>query len=363
MVAPKEKELPLIGIPPFLRCPECTSERQLGNSVSNAVGELVCCNDITPLPAPFNVTSGARCGSCEREFPYISGVWVLWSDQVKRLQTCQLDEISNGDIESRVKHANIQVYDQAAEHYEENTQEDYFASVLRHKEEAEQLLATDNQERILVDVGCSTRTGYEHELQRYSVVVGLDISLSNLLPLVNRGVLPVLADAEKMPLEENSVDVISSFAAIHHFPHPEEFIGNSYRALKVGGVLVTAGDPSKAALKRGPLAQFVWTCRRPVYRLLARFSNRYHLHTSKQFQNVNDLAEFQRTGGGFDPEDLRQQLKQAGFRVSNVFYDTYSLDGRAIKLPSWKMVILKLLSFQNPLLVRNWSTLSILAQK
>ena len=50
-----------------------------------------------------------------------------------------------------------------------------------------------------------------------------------------------LADAEELPLRPESIDVILSVEAIHHFPHPRRFFATARRVLRPGGVLVLAG--------------------------------------------------------------------------------------------------------------------------
>ncbi len=47
-----------------------------------------------------------------------------------------------------------------------------------------------------------------------------------------------LADAEELPFEDASFDLVTSRIAPHHFPNPERFVAESARVLKPGGRLV-----------------------------------------------------------------------------------------------------------------------------
>src|SRR5690625_3206139 len=45
----------------------------------------------------------------------------------------------------------------------------------------------------------------------------------------------IVVDAEDLPFEENSFDIITCRYAAHHFPHPRKFVREVYRTLKPGG--------------------------------------------------------------------------------------------------------------------------------
>lgn len=47
-----------------------------------------------------------------------------------------------------------------------------------------------------------------------------------------------LADAEALPFEDRSFDIVTCRIAAHHFPHPDVFVGEVARVLRPGGVFV-----------------------------------------------------------------------------------------------------------------------------
>lgn len=342
-------------VPSFLACPECGSS------------DLRWSKAITPVAAPFDASEGLRCAGCKREFPFVDGVWVLWSDEVKQLQlTAPPDD---ADISARVKHANLAVYDDVSEDHSEHTNNlhSYMQTLLFLK-----ALGTDFQVpvegrkgRVLVDVACGGGPGLDVGSKGYDHVVGIDISLGNLRIVARKGHIAVLGDAEKLPLTDDSVDLMTCFAALHHLPNPDAFVASAHRAVRPGGVVLTGCDPSSEFMHFGPVAQVMWDARKPIYRMLSNLtkSEKFYLHRDTSFQEINDLAEFQRTGGGFAPEMLQDTFRGAGFDQVEVFYGLDSEGRRQWDVPQWKFFVLKALSGQNPLRRSNWVNLTAMARK
>jgi SAM-dependent methyltransferase len=343
-----------VDIPSFLGCPECGS------------AELTWATDLEPLPAPFASTDGVRCG-CGRTFPYIDGVWCLWSDELKALQLEA--PADDADISAKVKHANLTVYDDVSEDHSEHTNNmhSYFQTLLFLK-----ALGTDFQDkaeggrrRVLVDVGCGGGPGLDVGSKGYDDLVGVDISLGNLRIVARKGYHAVLGDSDKLPLAENTCDLVTCFAALHHFPNPDLYIAGAHRAVRPGGVVLTGCDPSSQFMRFGPLAQAVWDARKPIYRIAGQVtgSDKFYLHKDTEFQEINDLAEFQRTEGGFSPERLRGFFEGCGFDDVQIFYGLDNESRKTFDLPQWKFFVLKALSFQNPLRRTNWVNLTAMGRK
>lgn len=72
----------------------------------------------------------------------------------------------------------------------------------------------------------------------------LDLSAEHLkhtsrhLELEGLRTMAVYGDAEKMPFEDNSFDLVYSFGVIHHTPHTEAAVTEIYRVLRPGGVAI-----------------------------------------------------------------------------------------------------------------------------
>lgn len=334
-------------------CPECRST------------DLRQVDDLTPLAAPFDVASGLRCGGCDREFPTIDGVQVLWTDQLKALQLAAPPE--DADLAERVMRANIEIYDEVADDHGEHSDNlfGYRETLLFLKAFATEFRSArpPGQETIVVDVGCGTGIGLDAGAKMYDVKVGVDISLSNLRHVAQKGYVAILGDSSRLPLRRDSVDLVTCFAALHHFPDAAAFARTAHEALRPGGVLLTGCDPSETLLDFGPLARLVWDSRKPIYRLLSNFSERFYMHQNVEQQERNDLAEYQRTEGGFSVEGLRAPLVAAGFADVTIFYGLDPEGKKTVAVPEWKILLLKALSFENPVRPENWMSLSSMSRK
>ncbi len=337
--------------PEFFACPECD-------------GALRPADDLEPLEPPYASSAGLRCEGCRREFPRVDGVWVLWSDQVRELVRTQGPP---ADADAEVKWANINIYEQISEAYGEHSDNlfSYGETLLFLKAIAREARAdaADPAGDVLVDVGCASGIGLDIGSRGYPNRVGVDISLANLRQVAAKGHIAVLADAERLPFAAGRVAMVTCFAALHHFPSPPAFMASARRCLAPGGVLLTAHDPSRASMHMGPLARAAWDLRKPVYRALARVSDRFYLHRDRDTQALNDIAERHRTAGGFDPEGLKGMLRDAGFGDINVFYGIDASGLRRSDVPSWQLLVLKSLSFQNPVRRENWVSLSSISVK
>lgn len=338
-------------VPSFLACPECRGELAVAA--------------IEPLPPPFASTTGVECRACKRQYPYVDGVWVLWSDQVRRLQIGAAPGAGDS-VDDRVKWANISIYDEISDDYGEHNDgaRAYEDTVLFLRALADVYRrGRSDRPRVTVDVGCATGIGLHAGTSAYDHVVGVDISFANLREVARKGYTAVLADAASLPFASASVDVITIFAALHHLPDHGAFVGSAHAALRTGGVLLIGCEPSRAASSHRGLGKVAWEARKPVYRLLSRYSDRFYLHKDSAQQDLNDLAEHHRTLGGFDDEQLDGLLQTAGFAERNIFYDLDHRHRARLHVPGWKKFVLKALGGQNPLDIRNTANLSALARK
>jgi len=119
----------------------------------------------------------------------------------------------------------------------------------------------------------------------------------------------VVADAERLPFEDGSFDLVLGHAVLHHLPDLRRAFAELHRVLRPGGRLAFAGEPSRygdriaAAPKRGAHAVA------PLWRLAmgarAAASNGGGRHNGSLESQVDVHA--------FTPADLRALAAEAGF--------------------------------------------------
>lgn len=84
----------------------------------------------------------------------------------------------------------------------------------------------------VLDVGCGRKPYRDIIEPRCDAYIGMDIE--------KRDGVDVVGDAQKLPFDENSFDVIVAFQVMEHLPEPNEFLAECYRVCKQGGhVLIT----------------------------------------------------------------------------------------------------------------------------
>ena len=100
----------------------------------------------------------------------------------------------------------------------------------------------------------------------------------------------IVGDCEKLPFEDESFDVIICTNSFHHYPNPQDFLDNTYRALRKGGRLILRDYTSSDLI--------VW------------------------LMNHIELPLAHLVGHGdvkiYKKEEYREMLKKAGFRKMKV---------------------------------------------
>ena len=116
----------------------------------------------------------------------------------------------------------------------------------------------------VADIGCGTGYGTVHLAGFAEEATGVDYSAETLensrkeyahitnLKFVHGKVPPV-------PLESESMDVVTAFQFIEHIPNPVDFIRDVHRVLKPGGVFLCTTVNARKSLARNPFHVFEYT--------------------------------------------------------------------------------------------------------
>jgi ubiquinone/menaquinone biosynthesis C-methylase UbiE len=96
----------------------------------------------------------------------------------------------------------------------------------------------------LLEVGCGLGTDLLQFARGGALVTGIDLTPASIEMVRRRftleGIpgLAQVADAEHLPFEDNSFDVVYSFGVLHHTPDTQKAVDEVFRVLKPGGRII-----------------------------------------------------------------------------------------------------------------------------
>jgi len=125
----------------------------------------------------------------------------------------------------------------------------------------------------------------------------------------------VVTEAETLPFEDESFDLVLGHAVLHHIPDLDKAFAEFRRVLRPGGAIVFAGDPSRYGDRIAALPKRVGMLAAPVWRRLTGAQQRAIAES--------DLSDGHSLEGevdvhAFAPADLRRLLRDAGFEQRHV---------------------------------------------
>jgi ubiquinone/menaquinone biosynthesis C-methylase UbiE len=108
-----------------------------------------------------------------------------------------------------------------------------------------ELMEFDNfRGKRLLEIGCGLGTDLLQFARAGALVTGVDLTPASVELVRRRFALEgvpgeaQVADAEKLPFEDNTFDVVYSFGVLHHTPNTQKAIGEVHRVLKPGGRII-----------------------------------------------------------------------------------------------------------------------------
>lgn len=127
-----------------------------------------------------------------------------------------------------------------------------------------------------------------------------------------------VADAETIPVEDESVDLVVGHAVLHHIPDVDKAFAETMRVLKPGGRFVFAGEPTKYGdVVARKLSQLTWWATTNVTKLPALSDWRrpqQELDESSQAAALEAVVDLHT----FDPHQLAVRAVRAGARDVSV---------------------------------------------
>jgi ubiquinone/menaquinone biosynthesis C-methylase UbiE len=128
-------------------------------------------------------------------------------------------------------------------------------------------------------------------------------------------VTTVVTEAEALPFEDESFDLVLGHAVLHHIPDLDRAFAEFKRVLRPGGLIVFAGEPSRYGDRLAALPKRTGTLVAPIWR---RVIGAHARAVAEADQSEGHSLEGEVDVHAFAPADLRRLLERAGFEDRRV---------------------------------------------
>ncbi|MET0557953.1 MAG: class I SAM-dependent methyltransferase [Solirubrobacterales bacterium] len=128
-------------------------------------------------------------------------------------------------------------------------------------------------------------------------------------------VTTVATEAEELPFEDESFDLVFGHAVLHHIPDLERAFAEFKRVLRPGGAIAFAGEPSRYGDQLAALPKRAGMLAAPVWRRLV--GARERAVAEAEISDGHSL-EGEVDVHAFAPADLRRLLRDGGFERRRV---------------------------------------------
>jgi ubiquinone/menaquinone biosynthesis C-methylase UbiE len=123
-----------------------------------------------------------------------------------------------------------------------------------------------------------------------------------------------LADAESLPYEDGTFDLVLAHAVLHHLPRPENALQELHRVVKPGGALFVAGEPTRLGDR---LARASGRLTGRAYRAAARVASPLRKpdrpEAASEDERILRELEWDVDLHTFRPAELAQMARRSGF--------------------------------------------------
>ncbi len=130
-----------------------------------------------------------------------------------------------------------------------------------------------------------------------------------------KGVSTVATEAEELPFEDESFDLVFGHAVLHHIPDLDKAFAEFRRVLRPGGMIAFAGEPSRYGDRLAALPKRTGMLVAPAWRRLTGAARRTVAETD---QSDGHSLESEVDVHAFAPADLRRLLRDSGFEARRV---------------------------------------------
>jgi ubiquinone/menaquinone biosynthesis C-methylase UbiE len=129
------------------------------------------------------------------------------------------------------------------------------------------------------------------------------------------GVTTVSTEAEHLPFEDESFDLVFGHAVLHHIPDLDRAFAEFRRVLRPGGLIAFAGEPSRYGDRLAAMPKRTGQLLAPLWRRAVGADRRA---VKESEQSCGHALEDEVDVHAFAPADLRRLLRDGGFEDRRV---------------------------------------------
>ncbi len=157
--------------------------------------------------------------------------------------------------------------------------------------------------------------GLIERLTATDISPGMLQRLSTTATALGLGVETVETEAEQLPFEDESFDLVFGHAVLHHIPDLERAFAEFRRVLRPGGAIAFCGEPSRYGDRLAAMPKRAGMFAAPAWRRLVGAQPRA---VPESEQSNGHALEGEVDVHAFAPADLRRILRDTGFERRRV---------------------------------------------
>jgi ubiquinone/menaquinone biosynthesis C-methylase UbiE len=225
------------------------------------------------------------------------------------------------------KRANVLYHDAAARSYNAKWSISFDERCISYvRERAERMLPHSRYERV-VEMGSGTgffllnlwQAGFVGEAHATDISPGMLRACAETAQVIGCDLRVRTADAECLPYEDGSFDLVVGHAFLHHLPEPDRALAEAYRVLAPGGALFVAGEPSRAGDRMARAAgRATGLAYRAAGRMVSRLRRAPDARPPTEDERTLRDLEWHVDLHTFEPAALETMARRAGFEQVRV---------------------------------------------
>ncbi len=249
-------------------------------------------------------------------------------------------------IKKAIEQSNIVYHTQLSKNYDKTQPHFNRENVIQVQSRLKEYSQKTGGKR-LMDLGCGTGFILEIAKPYFKELYGVDITPSMLKiaedkfkNVKGKTMKVILANSDEVPFGDKHFDVVTANGFLHHLPDLYPTFKEAYRILKNGGVFYSDQDPNYYFWQsmynirhEKNISPELKIERDSVCKMSERVQGGEGITLSSK---TIEMAEYQKTKGGFKEELVKAQLKKAGFKKISYEYFWFWQEGAVIRNLSLK---------------------------